>query len=55
MCVAGYAAALRGLLLLAGSRLSPPVLSKLGRLLAAMLPNVGESQSASCRAQLLRC
>lgn len=37
----GYAAALRGLLLSAGGRLSPPVVSKLGGLLAAMLPNAG--------------
>lgn len=40
----GYAAALRGLLRTAGSRLSPPVVARLGSSLASMLPNAGDDE-----------
>lgn len=40
----GYAAALRGLLRTAGSRLSPAVVARLGSSLSSMLPNAGMPQ-----------
>ena len=43
--------ALRGLLLASGERLSPPVLSKLGTSLQALLLNAGAGRVACCSSQ----